>query len=129
MNSPNKIVRVMLEDCAGDLWVHWYEEILWAAETVYEGCLADLCHTLETTTMEPGEQLDKLKAGMMRCRDRFLVLDVRRDNSHPLIGIVGEIFCRLNTYSNDDLVKCLEVHGAGLELGPLRVDLVHQRRD
>ena len=30
----------------------------------------------------------------------------------PLIGIVGEIFCRLNTFSNENLVQCLEGYGA-----------------
>ena len=34
------------------------------------------------------------------------------DRSLPLIGIVGEIFCRLNTFSNEDLVRCLEAYGA-----------------
>ena len=29
-----------------------------------------------------------------------------------MIGIVGEIFCRLNTFSNENLVRCLEEYGA-----------------
>jgi predicted nucleotide-binding protein (sugar kinase/HSP70/actin superfamily) len=34
------------------------------------------------------------------------------DNRRPLIGIVGEIFCRLNNFSNHDLVRRLEAQGA-----------------
>src|SRR4026208_1540024 len=30
----------------------------------------------------------------------------------PLIGVVGEIFCRLNTFSNENLIQCLEGYGA-----------------
>ena len=30
----------------------------------------------------------------------------------PLIGVVGEIFCRLNTFSNNDLIRHLEKMGA-----------------
>ena len=30
----------------------------------------------------------------------------------PLIGVVGEIFCRLNTFSNEDLIRKLEGYGA-----------------
>ena len=48
----------------------------------------------------------------MRCRDRFRKLAARRHKSQPLIGIVGEIFCRLNTFSNDNLVAALEQYGA-----------------
>ena len=49
---------------------------------------------------------------MVRCRNRFRKLEARRDRSQPLIGIVGEIFCRLNTFSNDNLVAALEQYGA-----------------
>ena len=34
----------------------------------------------------------------------------------PLIGVVGEIFCRLNTFSNEDLVRKLESYGAECSL-------------
>jgi predicted nucleotide-binding protein (sugar kinase/HSP70/actin superfamily) len=83
-----------------------------SAEAVYEECLADLCRTLEGGPTEPGEQLTALKASMVRCRDRFHQMAVRKDNQRLLIGIVGEIFCRLNTFSNEDLVRSLEVYGA-----------------
>jgi predicted nucleotide-binding protein (sugar kinase/HSP70/actin superfamily) len=36
----------------------------------------------------------------------------RFDGKRPLIGIVGEIFCRLNDFSNQDLVRRLEAQGA-----------------
>ena len=35
----------------------------------------------------------------------------RRDEERLLIGVVGEIFCRLNTFSNEDLVRRIEEHG------------------
>jgi predicted nucleotide-binding protein (sugar kinase/HSP70/actin superfamily) len=50
---------------------------------------------------------------MVRSRDRFRKLAAQRSaRRHPLIGIVGEIFCRLNTFSNENLVECLEEYGA-----------------
>ncbi len=48
----------------------------------------------------------------MRCRDRFRLIAKHHDPAKPRIGIVGEIFCRLNTFSNDDLVRRLEEYGA-----------------
>lgn len=89
-----------------------YETVRGDAESVYERCLADLCETLEATPVAPRVQLDALRGCMVRCRDRFRALGIRRDGSHPLIGIVGEIFCRLNTFSNENLVLCLEQYGA-----------------
>jgi predicted nucleotide-binding protein (sugar kinase/HSP70/actin superfamily) len=89
-----------------------YESARGDTEAVYEESLADLCRTIETTPVEPGVQLLSLRDAMVRARDRFRKLGTRRDGSHPMIGIVGEIFCRLNTFSNENLVRCLEEYGA-----------------
>ena len=89
-----------------------YEQMLGDAEAAYEESLTDLCHTIETTTVEPGEQLTALGHSMLRARERFGKLDARRDREQPLIGIVGEIFCRLNTFSNENLIGSLEQYGA-----------------
>ena len=82
------------------------------AERVYEACLDDVCHTIETTPVKPSVQLAALRDALLRARERFRALPVRRDPATPLIGIVGEIFCRLNTFSNEDLVRRLEEYGA-----------------
>jgi predicted nucleotide-binding protein (sugar kinase/HSP70/actin superfamily) len=89
-----------------------YEERRGDAEAVYEEALADLCTTLEATPVEPGVQLQALRDCMVRCRGRFRKLEIRPGRNHPVIGIVGEIFCRLNTFSNENLVRCLEDYGA-----------------
>jgi predicted nucleotide-binding protein (sugar kinase/HSP70/actin superfamily) len=81
------------------------------AESVYEECLRDLCRTLEGASVEPGPQLKALRNSMARCHDRFGKLAVERKRL-PMIGVVGEIFCRLNTFSNENLVQCLEGYGA-----------------
>ena len=89
-----------------------YEERRGDAEGVYEESLADLCRTLEETPVEPKVQLRALRDSIVRSRNRFRKLAVRRDRPQPLIGVVGEIFCRLNTFSNENLVRCLEEYGA-----------------
>ena len=88
-----------------------YEERRGDAESVYEECLGDLSRTLEETPVEPGTQLQALRKSMERSHDRFRKLAVQRRDL-PMIGIVGEIFCRLNTFSNENLVQCLEGYGA-----------------
>ncbi len=85
----------------------------------YEECLDDLCETLEKTSTNPPAQLESLHACMLRCRYRFRHIPVHRDGSAPLIGIVGEIFCRLNTFSNENLIRQLEEYGAEAWLSDL----------
>jgi predicted nucleotide-binding protein (sugar kinase/HSP70/actin superfamily) len=89
-----------------------YEECRGDTEQVYRECLADLCRTLERAPVEAGVQLRRLRDSMVRSRDCFRKLAGRRGRALPLIGIVGEIFCRLNTFANENLVECLEQYGA-----------------
>lgn len=83
-----------------------------ATEAVYEESLEDICHTIETTDLTPSVQLKAMRNSLVRCRDRFRSVAVHRDPSTPLIGIVGEIFCRLHSFSNENLVRRLEEYGA-----------------
>jgi predicted nucleotide-binding protein (sugar kinase/HSP70/actin superfamily) len=89
-----------------------YEAARGDAESAYEEALQDLCRTLEGTSTEPGEQLRALRESMVRAHDGFSKLGILRSGRLPLIGVVGEIFCRLNTFSNENLVQSLEGYGA-----------------
>jgi predicted nucleotide-binding protein (sugar kinase/HSP70/actin superfamily) len=89
-----------------------YETQRGDTDAVYNEALDDLCRTLETTPTEPGVQLQSLRDSMVRCRDRFRKIAGPRREPLPLIGVVGEIFCRLNTFSNENLVQVLEGYGA-----------------
>ncbi len=81
-------------------------------DAAYEECLADVCRTAEQTPLHPPTQLKALREALLRSRDRFRNIPILRDPAMPLIGVVGEIFCRLNTFSNEDLVRRLEEYGA-----------------
>jgi predicted nucleotide-binding protein (sugar kinase/HSP70/actin superfamily) len=89
-----------------------YEVEPGGTDRVFEECLDDLCATAESTPVRPAVQLRALRAALLRCRSRFAGLRTRPDESRPLIGVVGEIFCRLNTFSNQDAVRRLEQAGA-----------------
>jgi predicted nucleotide-binding protein (sugar kinase/HSP70/actin superfamily) len=80
-------------------------------EAVYEACLDDLCQTAENTSYKPGVQIKALRESMIRSLGRFHTLAAQRDRTVPLIGVVGEIFCRLHTFSNENLVRRLEEYG------------------
>ena len=80
-------------------------------DAVYEECLNDLCRTAEQTPYKPGVQIKALRESMVRSLARFRTLAAQRDRAVPLIGVVGEIFCRLHTFSNENLVRRLEEYG------------------
>jgi len=89
-----------------------YERVKGDTDAVYEQCLGDLCSTIESTPTTPGPQLRAIRASLIRSREAFRKIPIYRTPNTPLIGIVGEIFCRLNTFSNEDLVRRLEEFGA-----------------
>jgi predicted nucleotide-binding protein (sugar kinase/HSP70/actin superfamily) len=89
-----------------------HEDVTGTADQVFRECVLDLCRTIEASCAEPDCQLRDLVDAMQRSRDRFRNVPAHYDPEMPLIGVVGEIFCRLNTFSNEDLVRKLEGYGA-----------------
>lgn len=80
-------------------------------EKVYQECVADLCTALEDQQTELKEKFDRVKASLIRCKEKFKAIEVQYDPSRPLIGVVGEIFCRLNRFSNENLIRRIEEQG------------------
>jgi predicted nucleotide-binding protein (sugar kinase/HSP70/actin superfamily) len=89
-----------------------YETSSGAADRVFQASLQDLCQTLETSCADMDCQLLSLVESVIRARERFRRVPAQYDPETPLIGVVGEIFCRLNTFSNEDLIRKLEGYGA-----------------
>ena len=81
-------------------------------DQVTEASSEDVCRTIEQGPPEAGPQLKALRAAIRRARARFRAIPARRDRTRPLIGVVGEIFCRLNDFSNDQTIRRLEAQGA-----------------
>lgn len=89
-----------------------YETMPGDADAAHEASVADVCRCLEVPWPNDGMQMRKLQASLRRARRRFRMVPVRFDPERPLIGAVGEIYCRLNIYSNQELVRLLERFGA-----------------
>ena len=89
-----------------------YETVSGAADLAFQESVRDFCQTLESSCFDYDCQLKALVAALVRARSRFRGIAARYDRETPLIGVVGEIFCRLNSFSNDDLVRRLESFGA-----------------
>ncbi|MBZ5537095.1 MAG: hypothetical protein LAO31_14165 [Acidobacteriia bacterium] len=93
-----------------------YETTPGAADHAFQESLLDLCETVESGCDDPGCQLRSLVESLTRARNRFRGISISDDPDVPLIGVVGEIFCRLNTFSNEDLIRRLESYGAEVSL-------------
>ncbi len=80
-------------------------------DAVYAGALADLKKTLR----EGGRH--GLLEALPEIVDRFRRVPVS-DERRPLIGVVGEIYVRANTFSNAHVVRLLEELGAEVRVAP-----------
>jgi predicted nucleotide-binding protein (sugar kinase/HSP70/actin superfamily) len=96
-----------------------YESTPGIADMLYDECLTDLSRILETRYRSYAQQLEELQTGLLRARARFRALPRRHDPNRPLIGVVGEIYCRMNTFSNEDLVRRFEAAGADVWLNDI----------
>jgi predicted nucleotide-binding protein (sugar kinase/HSP70/actin superfamily) len=94
------------------LMVRPYELNPGAADRAYADSIDDLCRTIEHSCSDYDCQIASITNSLRRARERFECVQVDETQDRPLIGVVGEIFCRLNTFSNNDLVRRLEKQGA-----------------
>ncbi len=106
-----------------------YETVPGAADAAFHESVRDFCQTLETSCSDYDCQLRALVASLTRARQRFHDVPANHDSGRPLIGVVGEIFCRLNTFSNDDLVRQLEAHGAECWMTDIAEWIAYENRE
>ena len=87
-----------------------YERTAGDTDRVYLESLETVSAVLARPGVSHKEKLADLKAALRRVRRAFLAIPVREED-RPLIGVVGEIFCRLNTFSNEELIRRIEAQG------------------
>jgi len=77
----------------------------------YEDGLNEACAVLEKQDLSDRQRMPELIEVLKGIRERFRSIPAKYDPEFPLIGLVGEIFCRLNDFSNENLAKVIERHG------------------
>ncbi len=88
-----------------------YERERGSADAAYLTSLEEAGAALSSNGVSHKERLAATASAMVRARDRFRAVPADYDRSRPLIGVVGEIFCRQNTFSNFDLIRVVEEEG------------------
>ena len=94
------------------LMIRPYEKVAGKADRVHDESLEEVCDVLADGSLNSRVQLRRLVESLEGIRDRFLrvVMDEEM-KSRPLVGIVGEIFLRLNSFSNQSIVRRIEALG------------------
>ena len=108
-----------------------YETNAGDTDAVYNECLDEFCLVVENRGRKTKEKLAEMRESLIKCRDKFRRIPAKFEHGRPLIGIVGEIYCRLNTFSNEQLITQLEGKGAECWISDLTEWLFyvnHQKR-
>lgn len=85
-----------------------YERVAGDTDEMFEESLGAFEKIAEIPDLSAKARLGKLVDAVTRMRDRFRLIPASYEKDRPLIGLVGEIFCRLNTFSNDDIARRIE---------------------
>ena len=88
-----------------------YEREKGETDDAHDACLDMLCRVLENPVRKGRDKFDDILAVMKKIRDRFRRIPALYVRNKPLVGVVGEIFCRLDEFSNDYLVRRIEDQG------------------
>jgi len=88
-----------------------YEREKGETDAVYDQCLDTLTEVLARPDRRGREKFADVKSNLRHCRELFSRIAANYHDERLLIGISGEIFCRLNTFSNDDMARKIEEYG------------------
>ena len=88
-----------------------YETQPGAADEAFEKSLDLVEAAIADRNLTDRQSLAEMVKAMAAARDLFEAVPARYTRDRPLIGVVGEIFCRLNTFSNYQAVRQIEAHG------------------
>jgi predicted nucleotide-binding protein (sugar kinase/HSP70/actin superfamily) len=85
-----------------------YETHAGDSDAAFQTAVERFSAELATPGLSTNERVARMTREVARLRDAFRAVPARYEKGRPLIGVVGEIFCRLNTFSNDDAVRRIE---------------------
>jgi predicted nucleotide-binding protein (sugar kinase/HSP70/actin superfamily) len=92
-----------------------YESEKGSADRIHDEGLEEICTVLSDSSLNLELQMKSLIQRLGRIRDRFNALRLKSPlRTRPLIGVVGEIFLRFNSFSNQQIIHRIE--GAGGEV-------------
>jgi predicted nucleotide-binding protein (sugar kinase/HSP70/actin superfamily) len=102
------------------LMVRPYESTPGETERVHKASLDTVCAVLADGSLSSSVQLQRLIQSLETIRDRFLNISLKEEpGSRPVIGVVGEIYLRFNTFSNQNILRRIEAQGGETWIAPI----------
>lgn len=88
-------------------------------DKIHTKCLDLLCSVLEQQQLPAKERIKHLVEVMGTIKNDFANIKANYTKDKPLIGVVGEIYCRLDDFSNSYLIKRIEKFGGEVWLASI----------
>jgi predicted nucleotide-binding protein (sugar kinase/HSP70/actin superfamily) len=89
-----------------------YETSRGDADGVHTRAIRSVEEVLERRGTPTEQRMRDMVAALTTARDEFRKVPAVYSRKRPLVGVVGEIFCRLTPFTNDFLIRKLEEFGA-----------------
>jgi predicted nucleotide-binding protein (sugar kinase/HSP70/actin superfamily) len=80
-------------------------------DKVHAECLDILCGTIERTDITLKQKFEVMQETMVEITRRYEEIPANYAQTKPLVGIVGEIYCRLDDFTNGELIRIVEKLG------------------
>jgi predicted nucleotide-binding protein (sugar kinase/HSP70/actin superfamily) len=89
-----------------------YEENPGDTDRLHHRAVDSVCQILSNPSLSLRNQYRQILGALETVRDQFLHLPLKEERgSRPLIGAVGEIFIRFNSFSNQNIIRKIEALG------------------
>lgn len=88
-----------------------YEITRGSSDAVFEQSLDHICEAIAAWNGNSKEHMEGLLHALTVCRERFRQISCNYDPDRPLIGVVGEIYCRLDDFANEQILRVIEAQG------------------
>jgi predicted nucleotide-binding protein (sugar kinase/HSP70/actin superfamily) len=96
-----------------------YEKNQGDSDRVHEQGINSICHVLESCDIDMKQKMGMLVDVMRQLANNFSDITADYTKSKPLVGIVGEIYCRMDDYANANLIRRIEKYGGEAWLAPI----------
>jgi len=80
-------------------------------DTAHKESIDIICRILEKQDQSSDEKFHELVEGIKIIRQKFDDIPANYNRSKPLIGVIGEIYCRMDNYANAQLIRRIEKYG------------------
>ncbi len=88
-----------------------YEMHTGDTDQIHKRAVEQICSVMEKQNQSLKEKFAQLVESIVKIRDDFLGIDVNYCQTKPLIGVVGEIYCRFDGVANAELIRRIEKFG------------------